>query len=159
MKVAIALSRFAEPGSEPAAALGRLAHIEGYFDRAAAALLRRDYADFDHHMRKFRECMSAHKDAGLSTAARIRKLLRARDGKDCWLCGKPMTSKGPTNATIEHLVPQSAGGGGSLSDLSNLVLAHHACNVRLGVMPLADKLKLKEAVRAAMDAAVEGDLK
>lgn len=60
----------------------------------------------------------------------IRELLRARDGDDCWLCGKPVDFTRPVGTlwgpSIDHVIPKAAGGS---NDLPNLRLAHaYPCN-------------------------------
>lgn len=70
--------------------------------------------------------------------------LLARDGSDCWLCGDPLGD----DITKEHRVPRSRGGS---DDLSNLVLAHAACNRLLGNAPA----HLKDAVKTSRGAAVD----
>lgn len=61
--------------------------------------------------------------------------LMDRDGDLCFYCSKPLRD----DATIEHLVPQSAGG---THALSNLVLAHYACNCEAKNLPLNEKVEL-----------------
>jgi hypothetical protein len=61
-----------------------------------------------------------------------RERIAERDGWHCWLCGgaiDPSLSQGPWQATIDHLVPRSRGGG---SDVANLRLAHRRCNNQRG---------------------------
>ena len=48
-----------------------------------------------------------------------------RDGDCCFYCGKPLEG----DITLEHLIPLSAGG---KNTLSNMVLAHEECNQRVG---------------------------
>lgn len=63
--------------------------------------------------------------------------LRERDGDQCGICGAPCRfglSTGPRGtddlgATVDHIVPRSLGGG---DELSNLRLAHWACNRNRG---------------------------
>ena len=70
--------------------------------------------------------------------------LRARDGDDCWRCGRPMRFEGPPNrgraATIEHLRPRSQGGTGALD---NLRLCHVGCNRHLGAHPPEQKERMR----------------
>ena len=40
----------------------------------------------------------------------------------CWVCGKHVPVQ---DATLEHIIPQSAGGS---SHLDNLAISHAACN-------------------------------
>lgn len=59
--------------------------------------------------------------------------LMARDGTDCTICDRPLNRKikgtDPEAVSFDHIETQSAGG---LSALSNLRLAHVACNQRRG---------------------------
>lgn len=73
-------------------------------------------------------------------AKRLRRAILARDGDACWLCGKVMPTQ---DRTIEHLVARSNGG---TNELSNLALAHRACNHLLGNLPF----EAKQALRARM---------
>lgn len=65
------------------------------------------------------------------TRRRLVKLLRARDGDRCGICRRPVNFQrvypDPRCASLDHLIPVSAGGNGSLA---NLQLAHLSCNVR-----------------------------
>jgi 5-methylcytosine-specific restriction endonuclease McrA len=74
--------------------------------------------------------------------------LRARDGDQCWLCGKRMNFKATPNSSkawsLEHLLSQSAGGP---DVLDNLVLCHPPCNRILANRPLKDKIRLRERRR------------
>jgi 5-methylcytosine-specific restriction endonuclease McrA len=56
-------------------------------------------------------------------------LLRARDGNDCWLCGKPLGGSPGGSITLDHVIPRSKGGSNTLD---NLRLAHRRCNHRRG---------------------------
>lgn len=66
-----------------------------------------------------------------------RKIVRLadRDGWFCHLCREPIDpmARGDRAATLDHVVPRSAGGA---SALHNLKLAHSACNHRRGNAPL-----------------------
>jgi hypothetical protein len=73
--------------------------------------------------------------------ANARQKLLARDGGDCWYCGKPMGD----DCTIEHLVPKADGGRNSLA---NYALAHRACNQRAADKPLVEKLALRALLRS-----------
>ena len=53
---------------------------------------------------------------------RRRKMLIARDGLACGICGEPMTE---ATVTIDHIVPVSKGGS---HEMANLRLAHKRCN-------------------------------
>ena len=78
---------------------------------------------------------------GPSKGAQARRALLDRDGDECWFCGLSMGD----DATIEHLVPKSAGGG---NKLANYALAHAACNHRAADMPLVQKIELRAKLRA-----------
>ena len=69
-----------------------------------------------------------------------RERLLARDGGDCWFCGKPMGD----DCTIEHLIPKSDGGRNSMS---NYALAHQRCNQLAADKPLVAKLALRAELR------------
>lgn len=76
----------------------------------------------------------------------IRKKLTKRDGCACWYCTEFFTDD--DFATIEHLVPQSEGGG---HQLANLVLAHKSCNQKADNAPLAHKIELRDGFLAALE--------
>lgn len=65
-----------------------------------------------------------------------------RDGPDCFYCPLPLD---PGLATIEHLVPATAGGP---DHLSNLALAHRQCNEGAGILSLFEKIRLRERLHA-----------
>jgi 5-methylcytosine-specific restriction endonuclease McrA len=68
-------------------------------------------------------CFSRH-------GTRVRRLLTIvleRDGDVCWLCGKPGAN------SVDHLLPQSLGGG---HDPGNLRAAHRWCNAARKNTPL-----------------------
>lgn len=70
----------------------------------------------------------------------VHKALLARDGDRCFYCNSRLGD----DQTREHLVAAANGG----SDrLDNLVLAHHACNVKAGELSLVDKIKLRDRMR------------
>jgi len=71
----------------------------------------------------------------------IHKALLQRDGNGCFYCGKRLGD----DQSREHLVAAANGG---TERLENLVLAHHACNVKAGDLPLIDKIKLRDKMRA-----------
>lgn len=77
--------------------------------------------------------------------ARRRKKLMARDGDGCWFCATPLRH----DITIEHLVPQSRGGG---NDLANLVLAHSKCNQAAANLSISEKAELRAKMRSAVQA-------
>lgn len=64
--------------------------------------------------------------------------LIGRDGRRCFYCPEII----PTGLeTIEHLVPATAGGP---NHLSNLFLAHRACNEDAGALSAPEKIRLRE---------------
>jgi len=63
-----------------------------------------------------------------------------RDGLKCAYCGRRMDYM---DLTIDHKKP--VGSGGSLTDLSNMVLACHQCNCRKGVLGLNGWLEYEKA--------------
>jgi len=67
---------------------------------------------------------------------RVQKLLE-RDGRQCWLCARPIIAG---EETIEHLKAKAAGG---TNDLENLVLCHSGCNVHLKDRPVARKFRMR----------------
>lgn len=70
----------------------------------------------------------------------VHKALLERDGDRCFYCDKKLGD----DQSKEHLVATANGG----SDrLDNLALAHHACNVKAGDLPLIDKIKLRDRMR------------
>lgn len=75
-------------------------------------------------------------------ASKTRAKLLARDGDDCWFCGKPMGE----DCTIEHLVPKSTGGRNALA---NYALAHRRCNNDAANLPLTAKIELRARLRAS----------
>lgn len=60
--------------------------------------------------------------------------LRQRDGDLCFFCQKEVSEE---DETAEHLVPVSHGGP---NHLSNLFLAHRACNLEAGHLSAAEKI-------------------
>lgn len=59
-----------------------------------------------------------------------------RDGDLCFYCGKYMSEE---DMTIEHLISLNDGG---TNKLSNMVLAHNACNHAVGHRPLNEKVEI-----------------
>ena len=70
------------------------------------------------------------------------RILLGRDGGDCFYCAKPMVEG---DISVEHLVNLVHGGTNSLS---NKVLAHIKCNNEADCLPLVDKIKLRDEMRA-----------
>ncbi|MBO9624130.1 MAG: HNH endonuclease [Sphingomonas sp.] len=81
-----------------------------------------------------------------SKAARRRAKLLARDGDECWFCGRAMGD----DCTIEHLVARSKGG---VNHLDNYALAHRACNNAAADKPLVEKIAMRERARQAQEIA------
>lgn len=70
----------------------------------------------------------------------VHRALLDRDGDRCFYCNRKLGD----DQSREHLVAAANGG----SDrLDNLVLAHHACNVKAGELSLIDKIKLRDRMR------------
>ncbi|GJH31411.1 HNH endonuclease [Paraburkholderia hospita] len=67
----------------------------------------------------------------------VRKLLN-RDGPACFFCHLPTTDN---DRSIEHLVPRTHGGP---NHSSNFVLAHRACNSKVGHLSAVEKIRLRE---------------
>ncbi|QCG95017.1 HNH endonuclease [Azospirillum sp. TSA2s] len=78
------------------------------------------------------------KRQGGKRAQRIRALTE-RDGCACWFCGEALGN----DITLEHLVAVAHGGP---DHLSNLVLAHQACNQRADHLSVAEKVRLREVM-------------
>jgi len=78
---------------------------------------------------------------GPSLTSKQRAKLLARDGDECWFCGRALGD----DITIEHLVPKSKGGGNTLD---NYALAHAVCNHKAANKPLVEKIELRARMRA-----------
>lgn len=66
-----------------------------------------------------------------------------RDGWRCHLCNKPVDRNAKRNsdfgATIDHLIPLSLGG----TDVAaNVATAHFLCNIKKGISPVDEQLRL-----------------
>ena len=72
------------------------------------------------------------KDAGTVNALII------RDGADCFFCRDPLGS----DITVEHLVAIAHGGP---NHISNLFLAHEACNRRAGHLSAPEKIAMRDS--------------
>ncbi len=70
-----------------------------------------------------------------------------RDGPTCFYCGNAFHGNGELKRTIEHLVSVIHGGP---DHLSNLVLAHQICNQAAGNLSVAEKIRLREKMRASL---------
>ncbi|TWA71863.1 HNH endonuclease [Azospirillum baldaniorum] len=68
--------------------------------------------------------------------------LLARDGDRCFFCGAPLGD----DITVEHLVPAVHGGP---NHISNLVLAHAACNQAVGHLSVSEKVRARDRMTAA----------
>ena len=99
-----------------------------------------------------REAFLAGKDIALSPDLKSRVRLRhtiesiaARDGLECWFCERGFLSTDSREITVEHLCPKAHGGP---DHLSNLVIACEPCNRAAGNQSIADKVRLRERMRA-----------
>lgn len=67
------------------------------------------------------------------TLARLRTVLVAMYGSDCWLCGLPINLTiawpHPSSFSVDHVIPRSKGG---TDALDNLRPSHLGCNSRRG---------------------------
>lgn len=81
------------------------------------------------------------------TPVLIRTLLE-RDGRECFYCGDEMPDG---EETLEHLHSVTQGGS---SHPSNCALAHADCNQKADHLPIVEKVKLREAMRAARRTAI-----
>lgn len=98
------------------------------------------------------ECLSAFEagrrlSMGITTKprtslARLKAGLAERDGLECFYCGLFVSE---ADMTIEHLVSRHKGGP---DHMDNLVLAHEPCNKEADNLPLVEKIKLREKLRA-----------
>ncbi|MDP5211188.1 HNH endonuclease [Microbulbifer sp. 2205BS26-8] len=73
-----------------------------------------------------------------------KKELLKRDGNECFYCGRSLGE----DVTEEHLVALNQGGP---DRLENLVLAHRACNNDAGNLPVIEKVRLREKMRAEVN--------
>lgn len=84
-----------------------------------------------------------------STRSRQLKALWVRDKGICWLCNLPVSME---DATRDHVIPASKGGG---NGMKNLKLAHRDCNHRRGdnlePAPLPKKRKRSAVDHAAIN--------
>lgn len=72
----------------------------------------------------------------------VRTLLE-RDGDRCFYC---FGHTSDADRSVEHLVPVAHGGP---NHISNLVLAHGACNQRAGHLSAMEKIRMREQARGA----------
>lgn len=71
------------------------------------------------------------------------QLLLRRDGIECFYCGLLETHD--DGFSIEHLLSKSHGG---TNAIENLVLAHRTCNTTAGNRSVAEKVRLRDEMRA-----------
>lgn len=93
------------------------------------------------------ECWLHQRPYPLKQAAVVKRRVKgcaeallARDGPDCFLCGKPLGA----DSTVEHLLALVHGGSNSLA---NLALVHSECNKVLGDKSVTEKIFLRDANR------------
>lgn len=74
--------------------------------------------------------------------------IRARDGDNCWLCGRAMDFAAEPNSakawSLEHLLSKAHGGS---EKLENLALCHPPCNRRLANRSVVKKVEMREKQR------------
>ena len=66
---------------------------------------------------------------------RQKSFLLERDGDCCFFCGNELGD----DITVEHLISLSSGG---KNTLSNMVLAHEACNQQVSNKPIFEKVQI-----------------
>lgn len=109
-----------------------------------------EMGSFFHHRRFCGNCRAERRQAhwrrknAVRRGAKVKgakftlRQVAERDGWKCHLCGRQvnpkLTDPDPRSATIDHLVPVSAGG---LDELPNVALAHRSCNCARGAKGLA----------------------
>ncbi|WP_198024365.1 HNH endonuclease [Asaia astilbis] len=67
--------------------------------------------------------------------------LTARDGHDCFYCGKPVSFE---EFSIEHLVSLTHGGP---DNLTNMAVTHRGCNATAGHLSVVEKVRLAEQTK------------
>lgn len=83
------------------------------------------------------------------------EMLRRRDGDACFYCGAELSFEDRDAFVIEHLCPRSLGGP---DHVSNLALAHRLCEVGAGALSVAEKVRLRDRMRAPIPApGLEGE--
>ena len=94
---------------------------------------------------QFQAAQAASANSAKVGASRARhfKSIALRDGTACFYCGRALT---PVAATIEHLVPRAHNGPGNMR---NLALACEPCNKEARDLAVAEKVRLRDAKRAA----------
>jgi len=93
--------------------------------------------DYYNNLNKYRPNDTTRRELDTAT---IRKFLINRDGARCFYCQRYHGQKIVEQLTIEHLIPVAHGGNDTAS---NLVLACHGCNNKLGNAPLKEKIDYK----------------
>lgn len=78
--------------------------------------------------------------------AKISALI-SRDGHACIYCGK--TAEQARVLTIEHFIPISHGG---TNHLDNMAFACKPCNMRVGNLSIAEKIKIRDQIRSGKHA-------
>lgn len=101
----------------------------------AIPILEKHIIEVHGELPPYRHRMFKHEYYGAIT-----KLIN-RDGRDCYLCYKPMAR---SQMTIDHVIPLAKGG---LDDMNNYKLAHNKCNVDKGNLSLEDYRRLHEVVK------------
>jgi 5-methylcytosine-specific restriction endonuclease McrA len=86
------------------------------------------------------DVVARRKSLGSHKRSVLHKALVARDGDECFYCGKAMGD----DMTSEHLLSVTHGGH---SRIHNLALAHEACNKEAGHLSVLEKIKLREKKR------------
>lgn len=82
---------------------------------------------------------------------RVEDVLLERDGNACFLCGADFTPDSPP--TLEHILSTCHGGN---NHLSNLALAHGACNKEAANLSIVEKIRLRDALRGVFSASTLG---
>lgn len=75
------------------------------------------------------------KEARNQSYRKEKQHLIERDGKNCFLCGRPLLN----DTTIEHLIALSCG---RKNVLANMVLMHQKCNNIASNKPISEKVKM-----------------
>lgn len=103
-------------------------NIENWNEAAIAA---RDHLD------QQKGSLAPIKVVGRKKSAGTVNRLRERDGENCFFCRVPLIG----DVTVEHLVSVAHGGP---NHISNLFLAHHACNQRVGHLSAPEKIAMRD---------------
>lgn len=97
----------------------------------------------------------------VTNAAHKRKILWDRQQGCCWICGGRLMAtedRGADSATLDHVIPRAAGGGGHIG---NLRLAHRRCNEERGhkaaelIAPPHRPVSIKPSAGALLGAAIQ----